>query len=176
MNPRPDGTLDQGQIDLLEGIGKWLGQNGEAIYDTVPWKNFAEGHTDRLEYYQVRSDGKKSRSIQPDPKKLDWTDVRFTRNGETLYAIVLGIAPLNTVKIKTLSTSCSLSAINKIESIELLGSGSVKWERNVEALKITLPDKLPNDWALAFRIKVKGKLDKNKPPYDEKTMKLPKKT
>ncbi len=176
MNPRPDGTLDQGQIDLLEGIGQWLGQNGEAIYNTVPWKVFAEGHTERLEHYQVREDGAKSRSIQPDPKRLDWTDVRFTRNGENLYATVLGIAPSGVVKIKTLSTETAISDINKIESVELLGTGPVEWKRTGETLEIKLPKKLPNEWALAFRIRVKGELDKSKPPYDEKTMKLPKQT
>ena len=176
LNPRPDGMLDQGQIDLLEGIGMWLGQNGEAIYDTVPWKIYAEGHTGRLDYYQVNEDGKKSRSIQPDTSKLDWTDIRFTRNGETLYVTVLGIAPSRVVNIKTLSTATSVSDINKIESVELLGSGPVKWKRTADALEIQLPEKLPNEWALAFRIKVKGQLDKSKPPYEDKSMKMPRQT
>ncbi|MBI9017307.1 MAG: alpha-L-fucosidase [Phycisphaerae bacterium] len=176
MNPRPDGTFDQGQIDLLDGIGKWLEQNGDAIYDTVPWKIFAEGHTERLEYYQINEDGKKSRSIQPDPKKLDWTDVRFTRNGEGLYATVLGVPPSKVVRVKTLSKATSISKRNKIKSVELLGFGKVQWQRTEDALEIELPDDLPNEWALSFRIRVKGKLDKAKPPYDNSSTKMPKQT
>jgi arylsulfatase A-like enzyme len=156
MNPRPDGTLDQGQIDLLEGIGKWLGQNGEAIYATVPWKIFAEGNSGRLEYHQYREDGTPSRGIQPDPQQLNWQDVRFTRNGESLYATVLGVPPAGVVSIRSLATSTSVSASNRIKSVELLGHGPVEWKRGAEALEILLPGTLPNEWALAFRILVEG--------------------
>ena len=50
MNPRPDGTFDKGQEDLLKGIGKWLKQNGEAIYGTRPWITYGEGHLEDLFY------------------------------------------------------------------------------------------------------------------------------
>ncbi len=178
MNPRPDGTLDQGQIDLLEGIGSWLSQNGEAIYDTVPWKIFAEGHTEVLEYFQYHHDNNKpSRGIQPDPKRLDHTDVRFTRNGENLYATVLGVPPSGVVVIKSLSTATQLSDVNTIESVGLLGSDTkLEWTRTGDALEIKLPLKLPNAWALSFKIQVEGELDKSKPPYNEKLMTLPKQT
>ena len=176
MNPRPDGKLDQGQIDLLEGIGSWLGQNGEAIYATVPWKVFAEGHTGHLEYFQYKEDGTKSRGIQPDPKKLDHTDVRFTRNGENLYATVLGVPPSGIATIKSLAEGTSVSKSNKITSVELLGHGAVKWTRTADALSVTLPKALPNDWALSFKISVDGELDKSKPAIDGSKMKLPKQT
>ncbi len=176
MNPRPDGTFDQGQIDLLEGIGSWLGQNGEAIYATVPWKIFAEGHTGRLEYFQYKADGTPSRGIQPDPKQLNHEDVRFTRNGENLYATVLGVPPSGTATIKSLSTGTSVSKSNTIKSIELLGYGAVKWKRTADALQVQLPKELPNEWALAFKISVDGELDKSKPDVDGSKMKLPKQT
>jgi alpha-L-fucosidase len=176
MNPRPDGKLDQGQIDLLEGIGSWLGQNGEAIYATVPWKIFAEGHTGHLEYFQYTKDGKPSRGIQPDPKQLNHEDVRFTRTGENLYATVLGVPPSGVAVIKSLATGTPVSKSNKIKSIELLGHGSVKWKRTDDALNIELPKTLPNEWALSFKITVDGELDKSKPAVDGSKMKLPKQT
>jgi len=176
MNPRPDGLLDQGQINLLEGIGSWLGQNGEAIYATVPWKIFAEGHTGQLEYFQYKKDGTPSRGIQPDPKKLNHEDVRFTRNGDSLYATVLGLPPTGVVDIKSLSKKTSVSASNKIESVTLLGHGAVPWDRSEEGLRIQLPKELPNEWALSFKITVDGELDKSKPDVDGSKMKLPKQT
>ena len=78
--------------------------------------------------------------------------------------------------IKSLSTKTEISKVNKITSIELLGHGPVKWERTENALNITLPETLPNDWALSFKINVDGELDKSEPPYDEKLMKLPEQT
>ena len=176
MNPRPDGKLDQGQIDLLEGIGAWLGQNGAAIYSTVPWKIFAEGNTEKLEYFQFAKDGKPSRGIQPDPKRLDYTDVRYTRKGEQLYATVLGVSPTGVVRMKSLSTGTSVSNSNQITAIKLLGHGKVKWNRDADALTIELPETLPNEWALAFEITVDGELDKSKPDVDGSKMKLPKQT
>jgi alpha-L-fucosidase len=175
MNPPPDGKLEQGQIDLLLGIGKWLRQNGDAIYSTVPWKIYAEGHTNVLEYYETLGT-KKSRSIQPDPKKLNHEDVRFTRNGENLYATVLGIPPKGKTIIKSLNSKTKISKANKIKSIELLGHGPVKWERTSKALIITLPKKMPNEWALSFKINVTDELDKSKPKVDGSKMRLPKKT
>ena len=176
MNPRPDGKLDQGQIDLLEGIGSWLGQNGDAIYSTVPWKIFAEGNTEKLEYFQYTKDGKPSRGIQPDPKRLDHTDVRYTRNGEKLYATVLGVPPTGVATMKSLATGTSVSDSNTIKAIKLLGHGEVKWSRDADALTIELPKALPNEWALAFEITVDGELDKSKPAVDGSKMKLPKQT
>jgi len=86
MNPRPDGTFDKGQENLLLGIGAWLKQNGEAIYGTRPWKIYGEGHLENLFYTQENPENRaKSREIQPNTALFNHEDVRFTvKNNELL--------------------------------------------------------------------------------------------
>jgi alpha-L-fucosidase len=37
IGPRADGSIHEAQVNALEGIGRWLSANGEAIYGTRPW-------------------------------------------------------------------------------------------------------------------------------------------
>ncbi|GAA4704317.1 alpha-L-fucosidase [Phytohabitans rumicis] len=65
--PDDRGEIPAGQADVLREVGRWLAANGEAIYGTRPWTT-AEATT------------------------ADGLPVRFTRRGDTRYAIVLGAA------------------------------------------------------------------------------------
>lgn len=80
-------------------------------------------------------------------------DIRFTRSkdGKTLYAIVLGWPEHSELTIKSLAEGKGLQTIN---SIELFGhDGKITWERTAEGLKIVLPDKAPCEHAVAFSIR-----------------------
>ncbi|MCK4922526.1 MAG: alpha-L-fucosidase [Bacteroidales bacterium] len=160
LNPRPDGTFDPEQEELLLGIGKWLKQNGEAIYGTRPWKIYGEGHLEDLFFTETNPvDGRVSRAIQPNTDYFNHEDVRFTTKNNILYATVLGISPDRKVLIKSLSKDIDISDQNIIEKIELIGHGEVKFTRDNEGLHINLPDTLPNYVALVFKLSVKGKLE-----------------
>jgi hypothetical protein len=65
VGPEADGTIPAAQMERLKAGGAWLGQNGEAIYGTHPWK---------------RAEGKTS----------DDVDVRFTRKDSIFYATLMG--------------------------------------------------------------------------------------
>ncbi len=44
-DPRSDGTIPDEVRTRLLAMGAWLKVNGDAIYDTTPWKTFGEGPT-----------------------------------------------------------------------------------------------------------------------------------
>ena len=76
--PRPDGTLDDDELKILDAMAAWMPVNGEAIFGTRPWKVFGEGPG-------------KIQGGMFNEGRLRYTarDIRFTTKGETLYALAL---------------------------------------------------------------------------------------
>jgi alpha-L-fucosidase len=66
VGPRADGSLPEAQLTALEGMGRWLAINGEAIYGTRPWTRF-------------KDDG------------ANGAEVRYTTKDRTLYATVVAL-------------------------------------------------------------------------------------
>lgn len=121
IGPKADGSLQDLQVERLRGLGKWLKTNGDAIFGTRPWTH-AEGKT---------SDG---------------IDVRFTKKGEALYAILLEAPKGGTVNLEALS-------VQENSTVQLLGaSENLKWSQEGDNLSVTLPDELPGAPAYALKI------------------------
>ncbi len=78
--PKPDGTIDDAQKKLLIETGGWLKTNGEAIYGTRQWLIHGEGP--RL-YDRGRGFGGSA-------AQFAGNDIRYTKNGQTVYVISLG--------------------------------------------------------------------------------------
>jgi alpha-L-fucosidase len=76
IGPEADGTIPAVQLERLSILGKWLAQNGEAIYGTHPW-NRAEGET------------------------TEGIPVRFTSKGSDVYAILLGSPKSTSLTLKS---------------------------------------------------------------------------
>ena len=77
-------------------------------------------------------------------------DVRFTTKGDTLYAFVMGI-PAKQAVIPSLALGGPQS-VGKIRNVELLGAGKLTYTQTSSALTIQLPNQLPTDHAIAFKI------------------------
>ena len=136
---RGDGTIDEKEIAILDGIGKWMDINKESIFDTRPWKIFGEGPTSDTDN-PLNQAGFNEGKI-----KFTEKDIRFTQNKKIVYATVMGV-PANEVFIKAL-------AKQKIKQIKLLGSKeAIKWKQTADALIIKTPNSTPNEIASVYKI------------------------
>jgi alpha-L-fucosidase len=142
---RPDGTLDSTEEGVLDAIGEWLARNGEAIYDTRPWKVFGEGaHWVKAGTYQGQT-----------VSQLGAADIRFTQNkaGTIVYAMALGW-PSEALEVKLLGTD-SAAKPGKITNVQLLGTeGKLSWKQTPTALRVELPKAYhpKADYAAALKV------------------------
>lgn len=79
VGPKADGSIAEEDRHILHEIGKWLIANGEAIYDSRPWKIAGEGRT------QMGEGAFQDQKVT----QYDTSDVRFTTHNGYLYAILL---------------------------------------------------------------------------------------
>jgi alpha-L-fucosidase len=144
-----DGQPDSDEIKIVSEIGSWLKINGEAIYATRPWRIYGEGPSTHASE-KGQFDGQRDVSQTP----LTPEDIRFTqsKNGQTLYAIVLAIPTDSNVTIKSLGTD-SRYWPGKIGSVRLVGGDALSFNRDGSGLHVTLPQGFDGKTALSLRIK-----------------------
>jgi alpha-L-fucosidase len=137
---RPDGTLDDDAVKIVQEMGKWTTTNGEGIYETRPWLVYGEGksHT-------------KGGSFN---EKYNFTadDIRFTCKGDnTLYAFIMGWPESHKTVIHSLSKLAGVTG--QVTRVSLLGNaGELKWSHDENGLAVELPDTAPSDYAVCLKI------------------------
>lgn len=126
---RPDGTIDDETVYILEELASWFAISNEAVYGTRPWRVCGEGDS------HVLIDGFKE-------VKTDWnnSDFRFTAKGKNLYAYMLK-APENRVSVIK-----SLSNADKVVSVRLLGGEKLPFQQAFGVLTFQLPQELPTKY------------------------------
>ncbi|MFL6735052.1 MAG: alpha-L-fucosidase [Sphingomicrobium sp.] len=140
---RSDGTIDEKEEKILDGITAWMATNGEAIYATRPWRRFGEGPTKAPTGHMAEGEA----------KPFVAQDVRFTSKGGTLYAIFLDW-PQGEAAITSLGGN-ALSG-GRIQRVELLGGGAVQFRQDADALRLTLPQPSLGGFVPALRINGQG--------------------
>ncbi len=135
----PDGSLPPEMETFLTEMADWTKINGEAVFSTRPWTIFGEGPT-------VVKAGHFNEDVSFTPQ-----DIRFTRNGNVLYATALGV-PNKQVVIQSLASNSPL-VTGDISKVTLLGyDGDLQTQRTNDGLTIQLLDALPLKAALCFKI------------------------
>lgn len=145
---RPDGTIDEKEELILQGIAAWMKINGEAIYGSRPWKIYGEGPSvDKGDQNQTESEEQIENSYTSE-------DIRFVEKNGILYAHVLAW-PVDgsRVVIKSLATDSPLYE-GEIGQVELLGhEGKLPFHRGSEGLEVTLPAEKPNEILPVLKIR-----------------------
>ncbi|HJV77706.1 MAG TPA: alpha-L-fucosidase [Paludibacter sp.] len=140
---RGDGSIDDKEVAILEGIAAWMDMNKESIFETRPWKVFGEGPS-------VEASGSKVvEGFNEGNTKLGGKDIRYTQKGNVIYATVLGV-PTEDISLKSFGENKGNA---KIKKIEMLGSKEkLSWKLNPEDLVIRKPNSIPNKIAVVFKI------------------------
>jgi len=141
---RGDGTIDEKELEIVQGVGDWMQINQESIFATRPWKVYGEGPAtnDPTQKSGGFTEGK--------GKAFTAEDVRFTtsKDGKTLYAILLGW-PDKPVTISSLGKQAGLLQ-SRITSVALLGDKwKAAWELKDEGLVIQPPPAKQGNAAIA---------------------------
>ena len=142
VGPLASGAWPEEFKKELFKMGDWLKINGEAIYSSKPWHRYGEGvnHFGNGSHYNLG-------------KTLTSDDIRFTRKGNALYAIVCGWGDGN-IDIASLGQS-QIPNIN-IKKVSCLASKqSVEWGVNSDALYLKLPNDLDRN-SFAYVLKIEG--------------------
>ncbi|HVT79267.1 MAG TPA: alpha-L-fucosidase [Phycisphaerae bacterium] len=141
---RGDGSIDDLEIKVLDGIAAWMQQNSEGIYATRPWKVFGEGpSTASAPAGQFGG----TRDVRP----YTADDIRFTAKGDTLFAFLMGWPNTGKATLKSLAKG-SGKFPREVAKVELLGSGERPFTQDDTGLTVSLPDAKPNDFAYCLKI------------------------
>ena len=144
IGPRSDGTIPEEVQKVLLDVGSWLDVNGEAIYDTRPWRVYGEGPT---KVAAGAFHDTETTSYKPE-------DFRFTTKGDVLYAIGLAWPKNGEAVIHSLVPGAGSKCVR---SAELLGSDAqINFEQRADGLHVRLPGESPAKYAYALRVKFDG--------------------
>jgi alpha-L-fucosidase len=125
VGPNADGEIPWNQASRLHALGHWMTENRDAIVGSRPWTRFG---------------GTASHGGEP-------LDVRFTRNGDDLFALVLGRPDGNVITLRDMADAASP------ERVEWLGrSGTVEWSRTDPDITVTLPIRPADTAAVGLRL------------------------
>lgn len=145
------GMPDDDELNVIDGITKWMAVNSEGIYSSRPWKIFGTGP--KAAVSKNTKEANASQFNEKNRKELSYEDVRFTVKNQNLYAFFMGWPEISEINIQALALNSEYTT-GVVTHVELLGSGTVDFKQNKEGLQITLPPQKP--CAHAFTLKIAG--------------------
>ncbi len=143
---RGDGTIDEDEVVVLEGLAKWMAINSEAIFGTRPWKIYGEGPSVGESVEKGTFGG--ARDVRSKPYTAE--DLRFTAKGNAVFAIMLAWPRDGKVTIRSLPKT-----EKAVAGVTLLGAKQkLVWTQEADGVHVTLPPTKPGDEAWVLRVEL----------------------
>ncbi len=147
IGPKADGTIPQGDRQILEDLAAWMQVNGEAITGAKCWRSFGEGPT------------KATGGFFQDGAEIPYTsaDFRFTANNGAIYAICMKCPEDGHFTVKTLGIAPDWNTAEfwgRLEAVEILGYGPAAWTRDASGLQVQAPG-LHSEYPVVLKITAK---------------------
>ena len=143
----PNGSIDEQEEAILEGLGQWMSINGSGLYGSRPWVVFGEGPSMTKEKSANRFGG------ITDVESFEPGDLRFVTKGDNeLYTFLMAWPEEGKITIKTLASSNTDKL--QIESVTMLGvSEPLDFRQTNNGLVVYLPETTlcQHAWTLCIR-------------------------
>ena len=141
---RGDGTIDNNERNIVNGIKAWMDINSESIHGTRPWKVFGEGPAAEATY------GMNGQGFN-EGQSYGSSDVRYvTKNGK-VYATIMAWPSAGDYRFKAFGITSQFYS-GTVTSVKLLGAGDVPFTFDGNGLTVTVPSTKPNSIAPVFEI------------------------
>ena len=147
---RPDGSIEEPCVKMLEEVGQWMDINGQAIYGSKAWEKLGEG--DSIDGHLKRLPGGGLNRHHANFRYYT-KDIRFTVGKDgNLYAFCMTV-PEAGEKLCIRSLANTRENTMNIKEVSLLGyQGDLAWQQSEEGLEITCPENMPFKTAIVFKV------------------------
>lgn len=148
---RPDGSIEEPAVKMLEDLGKWMDVNGEGVYGSKAWKIPGEGEKTKNGKLKKLPGGGLQKHHAEFP--FNAQDIRFTEGKDgAIYAFCMA-SPEGGQTVKIYSMGKAACYMQNIKDVTLLGhEGTLQWKQTDEALEIFCPATLPFQTSVVFRV------------------------
>lgn len=141
---RGNGTIDNNERNIVNGIKAWMDINSESIHGTRPWKIFGEGPAAEATY------GMNNQGFN-EGQTYTSSDVRYVTKKGKVYATIMAWPAAGDFCFKAFSIA-SPAYSGTVTDVKLLGYGNVPFKYDGNGLTVTVPSTKPNNIAPVFEV------------------------
>lgn len=154
VGPKYDGTFHPDAVRVLKEIGDWLRINGEAIYGTRPWDICQEGPTvmrdNNFDEKKISEQIELGYMMEDTIAGFTSEDIRFTKKGDAVYAIALGIPKDGKLLIRSFAAAERAASVHEVS---VLGTEQKpQWHCTEQGLQVSLPETFEGSSAVVLKI------------------------